>query len=628
MIEQYATRIRFRDDGTSRRELRVRARVLSDEGARQLSHLAFEYDRQTEKLEITDVAIHQANGGTIGVLGHAVVDRPVAAAKDAPEYADAREKAVHIPGLKATDLLEYTVSLAVVKSPAPGHFWLEHNFLPEGAVKQQVLEVAVPRDRPIKIKTRQGSKSFTTSDEQDGGTSLRIYSWKPAPGGPSVRRAADDEPDVQLSTFLTWEDVGDWLQTQWNEPSGQNSEVNAKVSDITQGRNTGNEKLAALYTFVSQKIRTIELAPNALGYRFLPAAKVLTQGYGTPLDKHVLLAAMAKRIGLRATLVLVSGSRQITDSVPSPAQFNHLVTAVKIGEEWTWLDTAPEVAPFGMLAANLRDKRGLALLEPDDNASQTKPRIQWRTTAANPPFPATQSVTVTAEVSIEGKMTARVRYAIRGDTELLLRVAFHRAPQSQWKNLGQLLAISDGFRGEVANVVASNPEDTEKPFEVEYRITQNKVVSWKNQNAGLPLPLPSFGLPELPTKPDAAKSKESPLELGTPLNVKVMATVSVPRSVTIQRTPFAVAVKRDYAEYRSTYKAEPNKVTATRELRFLLREISPERISDYAAFAQTVRNDEAQQVGLERSTPAQNPQSKTGDTRAKGMSTQRVPPTR
>ena len=69
IIEQYSTSFRFENDGTSRRELRVRARVLSDEGAKELSRLVFDYDRQTEQLEISDVEIHQGRRATWNQCG-------------------------------------------------------------------------------------------------------------------------------------------------------------------------------------------------------------------------------------------------------------------------------------------------------------------------------------------------------------------------------------------------------------------------------------------------------------------------------------------------------------------------------------------------------------------------------
>jgi hypothetical protein len=622
IIEQYATTVRFENDGTSRRELDVRARVLSEEGAHELSRLAFEYDRKTEQLDIGGVEIRQASGGSIGVLPHAIIDKQAATAKDAPAYQDAREKSVRIPALKIGDTLQYTVTLVVTKPPAPGDFWLEHKFLHDAPVKEEVLEINVPRDRAIKLATRDGSEPANTTDVLTEASPRRIFKWRvsrraaslkspePLAGHSTTNSAEAGEQDIQISTFLSWEDLGRWYQKRWEEPTANEAALETKVAEITGGRETPNEKLAALYTFVSQKIRTIELAADAIGYRTLPAAQVLAQGYGTPLDKHMLLAAMAKTIGLRAIPVLVARSREISENVPSPAQFNHLVSAVQAGGQWAWLDTAPQVAPFRMLAANLRNRRGLAIQNtagniPTQTESTVRP-IQWMTTPADPPFPATQKVSVSGEVTSGAKLTARVQYIVRGDTELLLRVAFHGTPRNQWKNLGQLLALSDGFRGDVTNVVASNPDETEKPFEVEYRIVQEKVLSWKDQKARVQLPLPSLGLPDLPAPPGAGKPSGRSIELGTPLSVTAVANISLPRGVTVS-APFPVNVKRDYAEYRSTYRVAGSKVEARRELRFLLRELPLERAGDYTAFVRTVRNDEAQQIVLDRPAPDGKP---------------------
>lgn len=625
VIEHYDTSIRFEADGTSRRELRVRAHVLLDEGAEELSRLVFDYDRKTEQLEISDVEVHQASGGSIGILPHAVADRPVAAVRDAPAYQDAREKSVRIPGLKAGDSLQYTVTLAIVKPPAETEFWVEHNFLRDAPVNEQQLEVNIPRERAVRIKTRPGFESFTTTDDASGASQRRLYRWKIAHDGNAASASkplADstssnsrgaDEPDIQLSTFQTWEDLGLWYQKQWDNPHQRESreKVSAKVREIVRGLDTRNEQLAALYSFVAQKIRSIELSADAIGYRLLPPAQVLEQGYGSAADKHNLLAEMARTIGLRAIPVLVNSSRDVTQSIPSPSQFNQLVTAVEVNREWWWLDTTPEVAPFRMLAAGLRNKRGLAVRSSmDGTAGPEKLPMQWLTTPVDPPFAAKQRVTVSSEVSKEGKLTARVQYAVRGDTEMLLRVAFHRAPRTQWKNLGQLLAISDGFRGDVTRVTASDPADTEKPFEVEYQIAQNGVVNWKNQKAGLELPLPSFGFPDGPSGADTGKSGGTTFELGTPLTVTAIASVSFPEGLVV-RAPVPVGVKRDYAEYHSNYQTQGNKITAKRELRFVLRELPSERSGDYSAFMRSVRRDEAQQITLEQPAPVAKVQATT-----------------
>src|SRR5712692_1518427 len=106
VIEQYGLRVRFENDGTGWEELHVRSRVQTPEGARQLSRLAFSYDRSSEQMAINSIVVHKPGGGSIEVLPGAVVDVPVEAVNGAPVYEDAREKIVRVPALKPGDTLE------------------------------------------------------------------------------------------------------------------------------------------------------------------------------------------------------------------------------------------------------------------------------------------------------------------------------------------------------------------------------------------------------------------------------------------------------------------------------------------------------------------------------------------
>src|ERR1700745_2808077 len=93
-------------------------------------------------------------------------------------------------------------------------------------------------------------------------------------------------------------------------------------------------------------------------------------------------------------------------------------------------------------------------------------------------------------------LNAKVRYTIRGDNELLLRVAFHQSPKDKWKEVAQLLALSDGFRGKVINLTASDPYATREPFTVEYEISQPKFVDWSRKPTRVPALLLAPGLPD------------------------------------------------------------------------------------------------------------------------------------
>jgi hypothetical protein len=258
-----------------------------------------------------------------------------------------------------------------------------------------------------------------------------------------------------------------------------------------------------------------------------------------------------------------------------------------------WLDLNTEVTPYLVIPPEFRGKRALVV----------GPAVTelWRVVNTGIPFPAVQKVLIDASLASDGKLTAKVHYAMRGDNELLLRVAFHRSPKEKWKDLAQLLSLSDGFRGQVISVNASDPYATREPFAVDYEIAQPKFVDWSKKPVRIPALLPQLGLPDPPAKlaPGAATA---PIELGTPLEVETRMTLHLPPGTTAA-APTGTAVQRDYATFASQYSAKGLTVTASRHLNFLLRQVPADRAVDYNAFLRAVQNDQAQDFTLQRESP-------------------------
>ena len=349
--------------------------------------------------------------------------------------------------------------------------------------------------------------------------------------------------------------------------------------------------MESIYDFVSQKIRTIDLPLGATGFRPHKPAEILATGYGTPVDKFALFAALANNFFGPARAGFVSASEGSRDEdPPSPAQFDHLLTMSGYPSINLWMDLNIEVAPFCMIPSQFRNKKVLVVGPAVEN--------RWESVIPTPPFAATQSVQIDGTLAADGKLNANVRYSMRGDNELLLRVAFHKTLKENWKNVAQLLALSDGFRGQVTNVTASDPSATHDPFTVEYEITRPKFVDWSKKPLRIPALLPLLGLPDPPTKPAHAGSA-SPIDLGTPLDVEVSATVYLPAGTTAH-IPTGTTVERDFATYTSRYSAKDSTLTASRHLNFILREIPADRAADYNAFLRAVQNDESQVFQLER----------------------------
>jgi hypothetical protein len=611
-IELLETKYRFETNGDSRKEVHTRVRINNELGVRQFARLNFDFNRSFQAVEIPLVRITHPSGGTADILPSAITDNPNPAVVDAPAYQDVRVKSVRILGLQPGDLLEYRVITTTAHHPLAPDFWCEHSFDRAGIVTEEMFELDLPASRPVQMRINPETPASSKEKSGDRDSARVIYRWNRIDKGQADQSPATDNADIVLTTYESWLKLSAQL-SGLIEPSSEPSQtIGTKAVELTKGLPTSKAKLEVLYEFVSRKIRTVDLPIGATAFRNRPPDEILQTGYGIAEDKFTLLASLASSLDFEARIALFAAGSHVSDQLPSPSLFANSATIVHIPMQPTdlghggfkmcdrcgdlyWLVPAMEVAPFAAIPATLRGREAFVV----NYMLATRP---FAKTPEDLPFPAVQRVTVDASISSDGALDTKLKYILRGDNELLLRVAFHKTPKEKWKEVAQLLAISDGFRGQITNVAASDPYATKQPFTVEYEITQAKFIDWSKKPVRIPALLPSPGLPD-PTSSSHDSSSKKSIDLGTPLEIDLDATVTLPEGTTVQ-APTGTSVERDYAIFSSKYSAQGNTVHATRKLHFISREISATRAGDLNAFLHAVQADQTQLFTLQRSNSA------------------------
>ena len=597
-IELLETRYRFETNGDSRKEVHTRVRINNELGVRQFARLNFDFNRSFQAVEIPLVHITHPSGGIADILPSAITDNPNPAVVDAPAYQGVRVKSVRILGLQPGDLLEYRVVTTTTHHPLAPDFWLDHIFDRTGIVTEEIFELDLPASLQIAPAISPKTPPEPSSPAEQGDPARSIFHWNHKPPAQPTDAEKPDvgKPDISLSTFKSWDALATGL-AKLVVPSESDSRLlwNKAKSLVSMDANA-DAKAAAIYDFVSTKIKTVDLPAGALGFRTRSPSEILASGYGAPEDKFLLFAALSNNFFGPARAGFVSSTIQSGQNLPaSPARFDHLLTMSGYPSINFWMDLNLEVAPFGMIPPEFRNK-SVFLVGPALDR-------HWDTVFAPIPFPSSQQVGVHAKIDAQGQLNAAVSYALRGDNELLLRVAFHRTPKEKWKEVAQLLAISDGFRGQITNVTASDPYATKEPFTVEYEITQPKFVDWSKKPVRVPALLPLPGLPDVSsaTATHSANSGEKKsIDLGTPLEIELNATVELPEGTTPQ-APTGTSVERDYATFSSKYSLQGNTLHATRKFHFILREIPAARAADLNAFLHAVQADQTQLFTLQPS---------------------------
>ena len=543
VIEQSRTSWRFESDGTGRRDSHLRVKVQSEAGVQSWGQLVFAYNSANERMEVTSVRVLKADGPALTAPASAVQDLSSSVQRVAPVYTDTREKHITVPGLRPGDILELSLATFMHTPLAAGHFWAEHDFVGTGIVLDERLELDVPLGRSITLKNRPGLEPSVT--ESNG---RRVYQWHTSRLANEERDTIEKKPRerepsaVRLTTFSTWEELAQWYRELERPQRKPTPEIRRKAAELTAGRTTDVAKLEALYEYVATNFRYVSLSFGVGRYQPRSASEVLQNEYGDCKDKHTLLVSLAESIGLQASAVLINSASILDPDFPSPSQFDHVITRVSLGSEQVWLDATAEVAPFRLLAPNLRQKRALVVGAYGAAALEETP--------AATPMKNMMATEIDSALQESGALSARVRLLFSGDFELLMRSMFRQTPNVQWKRVVEAMSERAGLGGEITDWKVADPAALRNPFTLEYRVTKADCISFVKKQSELELPFLEWMAPPAAGDRDDAAD----VELGPARESVYTLRLELPASYVAQ-APLAVSTKRDYGEYREIGRA-------------------------------------------------------------------------
>ena len=382
VVEESTSIFRFQADGTGVHELSVKAKVQTAAAVKELGVVSIGYAGNSEHVEFDYVRVRRSDGTVSETSTDDALEMPMPVTQQAPFYSDLKQKQLPVRNLRVGDTLEWKARVVRTKAEAQGQFWAQDSFADDVVVRSQVLELRVPASLAVKVWSRPGS---TAKPSESVVGPERIYRWDNAQLKPTVGPEAEAAkalkkkavwtpaeeldwregklPDVAWTTFATWADVGAWYQALERERTEPDDKIRAKVAELTAGKTTEEAKARAVYQYVDGQVRYIGVAFGIGRYQPHHAGEVFENQYGDCKDKHTLLAAMLKAIGLRPDAVLIGYAVRFNEAVPSPGSFNHAITQVAVDGKTIWLDSTAEGSPYRVLNPLLRDRSALVVPE-------------------------------------------------------------------------------------------------------------------------------------------------------------------------------------------------------------------------------------------------------------------------
>lgn len=575
IVQQWDISFHYNADGTGEQTQHLRVKLQNEAGIRQFSVISIAYAASTQSAQFENLTVTHADGTTTTTPPTDAIDMPAPVTQQAPLYSDLKILQLPVRGLRAGDILDYQVRIQYKTPEAPSQFWGAFTFDTGQVVLAQTLTLDIPAGKYVQVWSPKHKPTITTADDR------RVYHWSGnqlKPTSPDKKKdkdktppkPTDNKPSVAWTTFHSWQEVGDWYRSLAAPRAVPTDALRAQADEITRSAKTPEEQVAALYTFVSTRIRYIGIDFGIGRFEPHPAAEILANQYGDCKDKDTLLEALLRAKGFTTAPALIGVNIDMIPDLPSPGLFNHVITTATLPSGQIWMDSTPGVSPFRLLVSPIRDKQALVI--PATGAARLE------TTPAQPPYPLFDRFVAKATLNADGELNAHVDITDRSDVEIVLRALGSNLAPAQWDQGTQYLVRLLGFGGTTSNSDFAKPDDFTDPMHVSYDYNRKTYGDWDNFRI-VPLFPMEVGLPAAPDKQPADK-----IDLGAKRTEIAVSAIKLPATFGAN-LPDAVHVKTPFATFDQTYSLDNGELTSKRTIVVLESKLPATSWKEYKKFS-------------------------------------------
>jgi predicted DNA binding CopG/RHH family protein len=354
------------------------------------------------------------------------------------------------------------------------------------------------------------------------------------------------------------------------------NELEAFTRQLVKDKKTDEEKIKAIFNFVSQKIRYVAVLLGPYTHKPHPAREIFKKRYGDCKDKTTLLLTMLKIAGIEGRPVLVPARSEFFDeSVPSLQVFNHVIAAVPSGNKYYWLDGTNEAASF-------------------DSVPFTRPTIVFVINSdgtyrfmETPPLDDNKdfsNLELESNINREGDADVNFTHAFSGKAAEWSRYFYKYLSPEQRKTHFERRGI------EVKELNFSSFTDTNKPFVINLKGTYKNMAQKLDENT-----MVLTNTVRLDSYRDitSAKERKYPISFKASYNSKEKYIYKFPPGFNIKNLPKSFAFEKPYTRRSEKYSFHDSTFEISIEKKEFEYKIKLENLDDFKKYAAGVQDHEA-----------------------------------
>jgi transglutaminase-like putative cysteine protease len=482
-----------------------------------------------------------------------------------------------IPGVEVGSVVEYGYEYEDYNPEDPRLFSPGYYFQGTEPVVYSRAVVRAPKDVPFQYVTRHFSEGQQAEPVVEEQGDVRTYTWvvedvPPIIPEPMMPPERDVAPMMDSSVFGSFQEVYDLLAGLQKPRMTLTPAIEAKVSEIAEGAQTAEEKLARIYHWVQENTRYISIKGGlGSGMSGHTAQETFENRYGDCTDKAILLATMCKAIGVTAyPIILVTNDAGVGITEIPTLGGNHAITEVELDGRSFYLDTtaqdyrypyfrADDHGAFAMNAVR-GDIRPIPVPPPSDNRRLSRLDV---TLAAN------------------GDVTVRTRNEYNGTVEAGVRSFWKRTREDNRKAMMAEYVNSISPGAVLDEFTLSDLNDLSQPLvmTIDYTLAGHAIRA----KDLMYLRMPTL---ERDYAEAALETRTYPIQYMTTEERILEIELALPPGFHAKWLPPPLAISNAYLEYQAGYEERDGKIVFREDFRRLQRIVPT---ADYPAYRDALR---------------------------------------
>ncbi len=556
-------------NGTASYTVHKVIRLLSDEAVPRFSTMYIDYSPSTEEVKIRSARVILPTGEELNATQFEDLS---VSSEEARLYYDILSKAVTMPGLREGAIIDFEYSVESkgknIYSDYFGEQFYFGNYDPTG-LSEYVLILPPQRrfhfhhlngETPAEVLTTPQAVTYIFRREDIPGIVLEG----------SMPSFAELIPIVQVSTFSTWEEIGEWYWNLIEDQFVATDRIKQKVGELTAGIGTTMEKAKALYNFVVSDVRYVGLEFGIGGYLPHKAEECLAASYGDCKDKGTLLITMLREIGVEADVVLIRTRDlgEIDYQQPMLGLFNHFIILAHTPEGELFLDGTAEFHAYDQLPWGDQGVQ-VFIINSSGSYFATTP---MKTAEDNYIY-----MNMVVNVAPDGSATA-TRHLSYGDYFAPGQRSRYLNPSRRQDQLAEYWnALYGGTM--VSDLQFSNLGDLDEAVTFGYRLEIPRLIREEKETYYLPSRIP---VDNLVASLASNSSRRFPLEMDAPYSIRSSIEYHLPEGAQLgENLPQNFSVENDFGSFRVDYEYSEGSVRVDMDVQI---DVFWVEIGEYAYF--------------------------------------------